>query len=294
MSKKAFFCLIAIFCFLYVLNCLMPLCFGDDYLYSFTWQGLPMYVPLGENAVRISSWHDLILSQYSHYMTWSGRLVAHTIIQYFLWKGKDIFNIFNAFVGVIFILEIYWCVHKGKVSLNFECGMLFGIFFILWSFSPDFTPVFLWLTGACNYLWSSVLLLGFLIPFIQKYYLLKKIIHDNKVFNFVMTALGILAGWTNENSVCWIIVLLFVFICYCHKAGIVEIWMYTGLTGLIFGYGLLMFAPGNIIRLHSGHGDFVLQAQLLIQHLKIFFEVLIYQLLLWHFCFKSIYQLKYM
>ena len=94
--------------------------FGDDYLYSFIWQGKPMYEPLSENAIRIASWHDLFISQWSHYFTWSGRTVNHTIAQFFLWMGKDIFNVFNAFISVLLIVEIYFAIHKGEINLNFK------------------------------------------------------------------------------------------------------------------------------------------------------------------------------
>ena len=95
MNKKAILAFSGIYLFLYILNYLHPMSFGDDYLYSFIWQGKPMFEPLSEEAVRVSSWHDLLVSQWSHYLTWSGRTVAHVLAQLFLWAGKDIFNIFR-------------------------------------------------------------------------------------------------------------------------------------------------------------------------------------------------------
>ena len=97
MNKKALASFAGIFLFLYILNYLTPMCFGDDYLYSFIWQGQPMFVPLGEEVPRVSSWYDLFVSQKSHYLTWGGRTVAHVLAQLFLWIGKDVFNFLNAF-----------------------------------------------------------------------------------------------------------------------------------------------------------------------------------------------------
>ena len=91
-NKRGLLVLLGIYLFLYILNWLTPLGFGDDYLYSFVWQGNAMNVPLPANAVRVSSFSDLLASQWSHYLTWGGRSVAHTIAQFFLWKGKGIFN----------------------------------------------------------------------------------------------------------------------------------------------------------------------------------------------------------
>ena len=102
--------------------------FGDDYLYAFMWQGKPMYVPLTEDAVKVASLRDLITSQISFYYTWSGRVVNNTLSQLFVWTGKDVFNIFNAFASVLLVLEIYWCANKGRVTLKFETGRLAWLF----------------------------------------------------------------------------------------------------------------------------------------------------------------------
>ena len=69
--------------------------FGDDYLYAFIWEGNPMFIPLSENAVRVSSLSDLVKSQWLLYMTWGGRVVGQTLTQFFIWLGKDVFNFFN-------------------------------------------------------------------------------------------------------------------------------------------------------------------------------------------------------
>ena len=210
-----------------------------------------MNLPLTEDARRVLSWKELFVSQMSHYYTWSGRVVSHTIAQLFLWLGKDSFNFVNAFVSVFLIAEIYWCSYKGNVSLSFETGMLWWVFFSVWAFSPDFSHIFLWLTGACNYLWTVVFLLAFLMPYVHNYYFLEeKNTHNNKWFSFVMFFFGIIAGCSNENCICWIILILLIFIYYINKRrNKIVLWMLTGVAGLIVGYLLLMLAPGNLERL---------------------------------------------
>ena len=149
MKKK--FCFVLFFIFFYILNAFTPICFGDDYVYSFVWEGHSMFVPMSEHARRLSSFHDLLLSQWSHYLTGNGRAVSHTIAQFFLWMGKDVFNVFNALISVLLIMEIYWCANKGTVTFDFKISRLVFIFFALWAFTPSFPSVFLWLSGACNY-----------------------------------------------------------------------------------------------------------------------------------------------
>lgn len=295
MIKKSVVCFLSIYLFLYIINLLTPMAFGDDYLYSFVWQGKPMFVPLSEDAKRISSWNDLFLSQWSHYFTWSGRSVAHTLAQLFLWLGKDIFNFVNAFIGTILVAEIYWCINRGKISTEFEAGRLLWIFFVLWAFVPGFSVIFFWLTGSCNYLWTNVILLGFMIPYIHKYYYVDKEYANKGYYSFIMLFWGILAGWTNENSACWVIVLLFALIWHLKKDEKVEVskWIYTGLIGLLMGYSLLLLAPGNLARYNVVHGTVTLSRILKMgDQLNTFMIVLFCQIFLWYFSIRAFFSLK--
>lgn len=294
-NKKALLVFAGIYFFLYILNYLTPMSFGDDYLYSFIWQGKPMNVPLPEDAVRVSSWHDLFVSQWSHYLTWGGRTVAHVFAQFFLWVGKDVFNYFNAFMGVALIAEIYWCIHKGRISINFEPTAIFWIFFCLWAFSPGFAPVFFWLTGACNYLWTSVILLGFLIPYVKKYYSLQEeSTKQDGMFSLGMFCYGIIAGWTNENTVCWVILVLGVFLFFIRKKYLkLENWMCCGLAGLLMGFALMILAPGNFLRARvEQSGTSLFTAQFMTEQFGILFTILLFQSFLWYFVLRSRFKLK--
>ena len=153
MNKKTLVTFIGIYLFFYILNYLYPLCFGDDYLYSFVWQGNPMGFPLTEEAKRVSSFNDLFVSQYSLYFTWGGRIVGQTLTQLFMWLGKGTFNIFNALISTLLVAEIYWISNKGSISAKFSLQRVCWIFFVIWAFSPGFSPLFLWLTCACVYIW---------------------------------------------------------------------------------------------------------------------------------------------
>jgi len=291
MTKKIASTILGMFLFFYILNYLTPLSFGDDYLYCFVWQGNSEFDPLTENAVRVSSLRDLFISQYSHYFTWSGRTVSHILVQLFLWAGKDIFNIFNAAISVLLVMEIYWIADKGKLFFEFKLSRLCWIGFMLWSFVIGFSQVFFWLSGACNYLWTTVFLLAFLLPYIRKFYFFEDTVVSNTLYTYLIFLGGIIAGWTNENSICWIILILFVFI-YAHRnSANLENWMMMGLGGLIIGYALLMLAPGNAARLHEGLGDRMtwLTAKLLKQNLAMWIMVLLFQFILWYFTLRSLF-----
>lgn len=291
-DKKSWVIICLIFIFMFIFNYLSPISFGDDYVYSFIWSGQSIYEPLPENVSRVASWQDLIRSQWSHYFTWGGRTVAHVLAQFFLWKGKAVFNIANALISILLVLELYWCINKGKITFQFESRTIVWIFFLLWACTPGFGVVFFWITGACNYLWTNVILLGFLIPYFQKYYSSDVNIVDCNVLVLIASFIfGVLAGWTNENSVCWIIVVLTIFIYYCKKNNNLETWMVSGFVGLIFGYALLMLAPGNYNRLSSSQSDWHFLAGLN-EYLSTMLMICILQFFLWYFVIRSLFSLR--
>lgn len=292
MNKKTFATFFSVFVFLYALNYLTPLTFGDDCLYGFIWQGNSMFVPLREDAVRVSSWQDLIVSQWSLYFTWGGRMVGQFLTQFFVWVGKDVFNVINAFVGTIFVAELNWCMNKGKAGMSIQPAMILWIFFVLWAFVPGFSDVFFWLTGACIYLWPALFLLTFLLPFIYKYYIPQRKIERTWIFSVGIFFLGIVAGCGNENSICWIILVLMLFLFSNRKNGNTEKWMFTGIAGLIIGYAILMLAPGNVARIYAGHGSNWLNLEILKHHFSILMIVLLFQAFLWFFSLKSVYKIS--
>lgn len=291
---KRIICVATIFLFFYLLNIITPMSFGDDYVYSFIWEGHPLYEPLTENAVRISSWNDLFASQVLHYFTWSGRIVNHTLAQFFLWTGKSVFNVFNALVSVILVAEIYWISHRGVVTLQVKTGMICGIFFAIWAFTPKFGDVFLWLDGACNYLWTTVLLIGFLLPYIRKFYSPAEKMPEGIFYSLCMLILGLAAGCTNENTICWVIPVLLLFIFRLWKRGRFESWLCYGVAGLMAGYALLIFAPGNVARLLAEqNGYFWLSWKGIKEHAVLLFLLLTYyQIFLWYFNLRSLFSLS--
>lgn len=296
MRKKEILFFICIYTFFYLLNYLTPMGFGDDYLYSFIWQGKPEFIPLNEDAVRVSSWHDLFISQWSHYFTWSGRTVNHTLAQFFLWLGKEAFNFFNACITTLLIVEIYWCINRGRVSFDFRIHKICYIVFALWAFTPGFPTVFLWLDGACNYLWTNVILLGFLLPYIQKYYCFPKVTGKGTLFSLFFFLFGILTGWTNENSICWVILVLCIFLVNEMNRNGTEKWMAGGLAGLILGYSLLMLAPGNIARLQAVHGlngmNITVIENSIHNSLNSFLKVIYFQIFMWYFGVRALLEIK--
>ena len=103
----------------------------------------------------------------------------------------------------------------------------------------------LWASGAANYLWNAVLILGLLLPY-RIYIFSNQTIKDN-IFNAViMGGLGWLAGCTNENSGgASVLLCLFFVVCLWIKKKPIPKWAISGICGGGLGMTILLMAPGN-------------------------------------------------
>ncbi len=295
-DKLIIYSLIGIYLFFFILNYLTPMYFGDDYVYAFIWPGQPMSIPLPDTAERVSCLSDILISQWKHYLTWGGRTPAHILVQFFAWQGKPLFNFVNALVSLLLILEVFWLSNRGEASITkLKAGHCVGIVLSLWALTPVFTDVFLWLSGACNYLWMTVLLLGFLIPYVRKYYNFHQKVGNSYAFSFFMWFWGLLAGWGNENSVCWVILVVGLFLFTHRKCRCNETWLYLGLIGLMMGYSLTIMAPGNMVRLQTEFGSDYhswLTLNAIQNNFRILGRIFTLQLIMWYFCLKALFKLK--
>ena len=146
--------LLLIFISMLALNFLTPL-LADDYSYGLN---------LANN--KLTGIIDIYNYQIWHYFNWGGRTIAHTFAQTLLMFPKTIFNIVNSIIYTCLVYLIY--LHgklnrKEKYSSNSYLILL--IHLILWFIIPVFGQSFIWLIGSCNYLWTTVIVLYFLLFF---------------------------------------------------------------------------------------------------------------------------------
>lgn len=271
-----------IYFFMFLLN---HFCYpfpGDDYVYSFIWEGHAIGVPLSEEAVRIQSFSDIFTSLDYHYMTWSGRLVAHFFLMFFLWIGKFWFNFINAGMVMLLCFCIQWIAYEGRITFEISAKKLALTFFCIWAFTFNFSGVMLWMAGSCNYLWTSVFLLLFLIPYVRHYFT-QGTVSYGKWMMPVMAGVGFLAGNANENTIGWIGLTGLFYLYYSWKRKTLQSWMLSGFIGLSIGFGLLMLAPGNFVRLSN---DMILKESSF-SHMVIMWLSLLFQNFLWFYLWKG-------
>ena len=228
-------------CAILIFNFLTPM-LADDYSYTFSWYD--------RNSITTLS--EAFLSIYAHYFKWGGRAVTHFIATVFLLIGKPVFNVFNAAVycWLAYMIYRFSVIYARKGQLL----IYLAIHLSLWFAVPAFGQDFLWLIGACNYLWPAAFIFTFIWPFYQ-YAMTGKLL-SNKYLIWLMPLLGLLAGWGNENTsgagIFFVIALLILMKKTEQK---IPGWMLISLGAQIIGFAFMIAAPGNYIRLERGTED---------------------------------------
>lgn len=212
--------------------------FSNDYRYMLIQGGNGM----------VSSFSDLVLSQWNHYFDWGGRTVAHTIAQFLLWQGKAVSAVCGALCYLVLILVIYGHA-AGRVPTlsNLRFTPIFMITFLIWLCLRIYGEVVFMLVSSCNYLYTTTIVLIFLLPY--RLSLKKDAVKGGVVSAVAMLLLGVIAGWTNENTGAAAVGGVGLIGLWLLKTRRVRAWHVTGFIGLVAGYLLLVLSPGNEARL---------------------------------------------
>lgn len=146
---------LCIFLLLTVCNLLTPYVVDDfRYMFSF-YDGEP-----------VETLWDIVMSMRVHRYHMNGRVAAHTLVQLFAMTPGWVFDLTNA---AMYVLQIALLHKIGRGERSAESGMPLLLFCGAWLFCPAFGQVNLWQDGACNYLWSGVFALLYLLPFVEDY-----------------------------------------------------------------------------------------------------------------------------
>lgn len=239
----------AIFSVMLALNALFPL-MSDDYLFSFVWQsetGSMYSLPLDAPAKRIENIGEIFASLKEMYLHWGGRLVGWGLTYLFAFIPDFLFDALNALIFTVFITLITM-LGTGKFSPKEIDPRLTALsFLLLWATSSMFANVYLWLCGSAVYLWPATAQLAFLYGYVRFYW--RKNGKTPAVPLPLISLLGLLAGWSNENSGA-VTILLVLLLCRDFKRqDSLKTWHVCGLVGALVGYGALMLAPGNFEKL---------------------------------------------
>lgn len=136
---------------------------SDDYFYSLN----------KLNNEPITSLYDAFISQCYDYMHQNGRFIIHLFVQYFCGVlGMDLFRIINSFMFSALCLLLFIIFKKHNKVIPIPHIIIVNLLFIC---LPSLSLTYLGnISGAVNYLWSSVFYLFFIFLFVNKEHIKNK------------------------------------------------------------------------------------------------------------------------
>ena len=216
----------------YVMNVFTPF-YADDWHFKYIF----------DTQTQVKSLGDLLYSLYLHYLNYTGRTFPHFFVQLFDGiLGKTVFNLFNAGILILFLHLLSTTVSDTKNARYVYLSVSVFFFFIVIN---GFADEFLWMSGACNYLWCATLLLLFNRVF-------QKEISSNYYYPLLFI-LGILTGWTNEVLVVGMVVAFLVYI--WDNRGKINRSQVFMIIGFFIGAGFLVCSPSayNRFEMNNQH-----------------------------------------
>ena len=226
-----------------LLSFLTPM-IADDYSYSFSFA----------DYSRIESVGDIVGSMAAHRETINGRVIAHSMVQFFLMLPKAVLNISNGLAASLFVFLTSLYSDFGLERKN--AFVLAIAVLALWYFVPQFGEVFLWLDGAFSYGWAMLFSLLFVFPFYREF--CGSGHRTQSWVKAVYVVFAFAAGAYSESSS-----LAMLFIAFCLAVGgyiqkrKVPLFLAAALVTAILGYVFLMLSPSEL----SGRaGEFSLSA----------------------------------
>jgi hypothetical protein len=199
---------------------------GDDFLYHFVYTGAWPSRYLNEYH---NLW-DFVSAVYTHMSIWNARMTSIIFEILAMQIPKTLFNILNSLIFVLVGLLLNILVSGRKAFLKPIHLLL--TFLLMWFFLPGIGTTVLWVSGAANYLWPTVVIICFFLPF--RFDMGSK----NDWIGFGLFVLGLFAGLTNEvgGATAVLVALLFTVYNYrkSHGAGVLT--QAAGVLGALVGF----------------------------------------------------------
>ncbi len=228
-----------------------------------------------------NNFFDLFKQEAEHWMSHTGRSVSHMILRVFLYINvKAVFNIVAGAVFVTLSLLIYANIQGKK---DYDVKVYGFILTMLWFFDPCIANTVFWEDGACNYMFTMTIIMGFITLYRKSLDPMNVSLISGKVapsgekswlFALGMFLYGIIAGWCNENTSGGLILFMLIEIGYRYfknqkKFTFIKTWMITGLLGSLLGFVMMVLSPGNYGRLDVTDEEHTGVMALLARFLKI-------------------------
>lgn len=182
------------------------------------------------------------MSMRVHRYHMNGRLAAHTLVQIFGMLPAWLFDIVNS---IMYILQIALLHRISKGHEQRSNGILIFLFCGAWLFCPAFGQVNLWQDGSCNYLWSGVFALLYLLPFIELYLKAKEIhtIFEKCIFLCLAFCMGAYSETVSAAAI-FMAAMLVLLTMVSEKRKVKPFW-FAALGIAFLGYLFIYTAPAQ-------------------------------------------------
>ena len=217
-----------------------------------------------DSVHEANSFFDLFGQEVEHWLSHTGRSVAHMILRVFLYINvKAVFNVVAGAVFVLLSLLIYANIQGKK---EYDVKVYGFILAMLWFLDPAIANTVFWEDGACNYMFTMTIIMGFITlyrgnldPENVSFFPSNKassVGEKTWLFALGMFLYGIIAGWCNENTSGGLILFMLIELGYRYfknqkKFTFIKPWMITGLVGSLLGFVMMVLSPGNYGRLDA-------------------------------------------
>ena len=221
----------------YALCHLTPITLCDDLLYKFIW-------PADNETYTtpISTFNDVLLSQYIHYQVLNGRSVIHFILQLFDGiLGKELCNIISSILMACLVFMTSSLITEKKNSI-LSYTLITTMLFVL---MPGFHNEFLLFVGVFNYLWTITATVLFIV-----------LLSKNRQINpktFVLSSLSLLVGCLHEGFSVPVFLTLIVY-CLFHRKNISKSTILYCTVFYGIGTCLCVLSPGLANRIAQNEG----------------------------------------
>jgi hypothetical protein len=154
---------------------------------------------------------------------------------------KTVFNLINAMAYLLVGLEIN-LLATGKHALRQPLQLLLT-YLLMWFFLSGFGSTVLWVSGAANYLWPTVIILACFMPYRFNYHVQR----HPKLMTWAMLILGISAGMSNEvgSSTAILVVACFTFFTRPKGAFNDFWWKIVGVVANLIGFLMMLALSSN-------------------------------------------------
>ncbi len=185
---------------------------------------------------------DIVESMAWHFDNWGGRVITHGMLQLTLMSGEWWADVIN--LAATLLLTALVCAVIGKRSLS----AFLLIHTMIFAWNPNVKMSMLWQAGAANYVYSSVWILLFLLPYLKALEDPEKKAMRGVCF-WILPA-GLFAGCSNENMgpTCFLAAVGVMAYQIWQKEKKHLPWMGIGAGGALIGSLFVILAPGNFVR----------------------------------------------